>query len=337
MYYFRVKGYAPWPAKITKADKRKYSVYFYGTGEISQNLKSTDLYDYVLNRNKFVNEKNLKRKYFKEAVDQIDNIVKGEEDVTSINMAVTLAVADTEQNMLTKEKNSVQTQEKKKERKINSTISNTSVANIQATETVTDLKTSDQISRSGRKIKPKRFLDSEIADSPFLKRKAVPETKAVDAKTKKFSSDYYLKIECSLVELDHLIKASVGLGGAQPEKCIQYLRELQSLDITQIMLKKHPSCVETIKRLRRYVGNVKVWDMDETIRTDFNTKANQIRNEAETIYTGFKKLFNNSVTNSTFWEFFMEEVEKFREKTKNMSKHQLFGLIEEPANEKDPI
>lgn len=54
------------------------------------------------------------------------------------------------------------------------------------------------------------------------------------------------------------------------------------------MLKKNPNCVETMKRLRKYVGNTKAWDMSDEERIKFDFYAQQIRTKAEQIYNQFK-------------------------------------------------
>jgi hypothetical protein len=37
--FAKVKGYRPWPAKIVAVVSKKYSVYFYGTQEVGNNIK----------------------------------------------------------------------------------------------------------------------------------------------------------------------------------------------------------------------------------------------------------------------------------------------------------
>lgn len=54
------------------------------------------------------------------------------------------------------------------------------------------------------------------------------------------------------------------------------------------MLKKNPNCVETMKRLRRYVGNIKSWKFSDEDKRKFNEKAEKIRKEAIEIYNKFK-------------------------------------------------
>lgn len=54
------------------------------------------------------------------------------------------------------------------------------------------------------------------------------------------------------------------------------------------MLKKNPNCVETIKRLRRYVGNIKNWTISEDAKRLFILKTEKVRQRANEIYDSFK-------------------------------------------------
>lgn len=54
------------------------------------------------------------------------------------------------------------------------------------------------------------------------------------------------------------------------------------------MLRKHPMVVDTIKRLRRYVGNTKNWGFTDEQKEEFDAKATKVRFLAEAIYNRFK-------------------------------------------------
>lgn len=54
------------------------------------------------------------------------------------------------------------------------------------------------------------------------------------------------------------------------------------------MLKKHPNVVETIKRIRRYVGNVKDWQFTNEECSAFNENAAKVRDLSDSIYNKFK-------------------------------------------------
>lgn len=363
----------PWPAKITNVEKKRFFVHFYGTGEKSPAMKIEDLYEYSKNKAQFVVDKNLKRKFYSDAVDQIEAALRGEEDVASINnsMEESLNPVDedlaeiSQSNDTTKETNETKdethempelspetpittpTESNKKSKSKKSVVSPT----VQVTElpkppvivksSDTDASSEPEIvSRSGRKIKSKRYLIDEIEEPP-TKMRRVPEndTKSpskVSIPTKETPNpkkDALLQTESHLIELDHLIKASVGLKNADADQCLEHLNEYKTLKITPLMLKKRPGVVQTMKRLRRYVGNANNWEMDENTRADFEAKAHKIQLQAEEIYSSFKLMFpHNSDTNKSFWEYFSTKVQEFQEKTRGMTMHELNELYEEPPS-----
>lgn len=400
LVFARVKGYAPWPAKITKAEpkKKKYFVYFYGTGEASHAMKAEDLYTYTDHKEQFVNDKNLKRKFYKEAVEQIEAALRGEEDVASINNVSDVgnvldesqaqdssvnvtqddsAAVDVDSSVNLSTNATIEPEKPAKKSSAKQAKNNTQndrkspKVKLDVIDTPIEPPPAEPIvSRSGRKIKPKRYLEMEMEESispvprkrPTLTedhlKNETPESppkpaeptspppvkspvvkspvknSAVGSAKKKSNKDFILNLESNLIELDHLIKASVGLSSANPEKCIEHLDEYKTLEITPLMLKKHPGCVETMKRLRRYVGNAKKWDMDESGKADFEKKANQIRVKAEEIYSTFKRMFPaNETEGRSFWESFMDEVQKFRNKTQNLEQNEVIELIEEPEGD----
>lgn len=60
------------------------------------------------------------------------------------------------------------------------------------------------------------------------------------------------------------------------------------IPVTSFLLKKHPHCVETIKRLRGYVGNLQNWQYTVADVQTFNKKAEKVRKIAESVYDMFK-------------------------------------------------
>lgn len=94
--------------------------------------------------------------------------------------------------------------------------------------------------------------------------------------------------EVNLLQYDVDIKSSLQLTQADTAKCIAVLEKYKTLEVTALMLKKNPQVAETIKRLRRYVGNTKEWNLSDDQTAEFNEKASRIRKLAEFIYKNFK-------------------------------------------------
>nr|CAD7392894.1 unnamed protein product [Timema cristinae] len=143
----------------------------------------------------------------------------------------------------------------------------------------------------------------------------------------------YMNTEARLMELDALIKSKLSLIKADPEKCLGYLTELGDLDVQPLMLKKHPHIVDTIKKLRRYIGNVEEWGYTGDKKSLFIQQAEQIRTKAEYVFNKFKKLFVIP-ENKTFYQVFSEEVNKLKEHTVNMEDVEFYKLREEPRKVK---
>jgi len=81
--FAKIRGYPPWPAlvsgiKVDTPSRKKYNVYFYGTGERAE-CKPEDLCSYEENKSKL--GKPNKRKYFAEALLQIE---EDDDDVTLV-------------------------------------------------------------------------------------------------------------------------------------------------------------------------------------------------------------------------------------------------------------
>lgn len=140
----------------------------------------------------------------------------------------------------------------------------------------------------------------------------------------------WLRIEAQLLQLDAQIKSNLGLERADPDKCLQAMDDMLSLPIDPLMLKKHPHIVETVKRLRRYIGNLGDWKLNEEEESVFKQKAEQIRQKAEHIYNKFKAMFTIPEGQS-FWQSFSDQVVHFKELTKDMSEEKVFSLMSDPA------
>ncbi|XP_052866007.1 PC4 and SFRS1-interacting protein-like [Anopheles cruzii] len=406
LVFAKVKGYPPWPAKITRIDKSKYNVYFYGTGETA-NIKVEDLFPFEESKGKFATDKIMRRKGFKEAMLQIEAALSGEDpspisfDVAAVQSGVdeyamrsdlnepsfsdsrisaNSTVLDT--STVQREDDSVHNDsdtKRAKESKSPTTKKTAPVtdatvpaiprstqptlANNGAVQKEADAahpnaepvatgqaEAKEVVSRSGRKIKMKRFMDGDDEESaslgPPAKKKApnvapakekAPATPAGTGITTKKTSVfekiekermYFLKLEREIVALNMEVKASVKLASADAERCVRLLEQYQKLEVTQIILLKHPNCVETMKRLRKYVGNAKAWNMAETEQVKFDFFAQQIRAKAEQIYNRFKTMFPVPDNNVSFWECFQKKVSEYEKAIEHLTPEERHMIIE---------
>ena len=78
----------------------------------------------------------------------------------------------------------------------------------------------------------------------------------------------WLKVEQSIVDLDIALKMALHHEKPDMQRCLTLGKELESLAIVPLMLKKQPEIVTTIRRMRKYVGpkndqpdpKVKIWN-----------------------------------------------------------------------------
>ncbi|XP_041984901.1 PC4 and SFRS1-interacting protein [Aricia agestis] len=145
----------------------------------------------------------------------------------------------------------------------------------------------------------------------------------------------FLKTEMKLIELDAKIKTCLCLEKADTELCLKLLDELMDLDVKPLMLLKHPSCLETIKRMRAYVGNTPSWDLSESAVLLFSQHAHRIRRQADTLYTRTKGLFTVP-EGLSFWEYFTERVAHFKKVTAKLSSDELLEMVHEPLEMSTP-
>ncbi|XP_037949050.1 PC4 and SFRS1-interacting protein [Teleopsis dalmanni] len=443
LVFAKVKGYPAWPAKITKYNNKKYNVYFYGTGETA-NIKIEDLFKYEENKEKFSTEKNLKRSNFREAIEQIEAALKGEDsapiDLPSVALMDTSVGDYTGDDTLASINNSIAVHDTQEVNEIINTpevledVSEEKEIDEVVTEIKdkTQLKDSKNVSRSGRKTKPKRYSEDDNVTAHQAKRKVPKEgIGAADAKVKSSkkvnaskptatiapnvkSQNYdnvllalILPTKCIGIKLDYnkpesfpsvsdrleweaealkeakelkekleigeiklesvkdkvildvpigklnaeisadftsqmveresalfaerdfltqcqKLRECLGLKRAYVDKCLELLDNFKKFQLNQLMLLRNPDCVDIIRRLRRYVGNLKQWNLSSDEEARFKTNAEIIRQDAITIYNNFKRLFNYN-GEKQFWDEFTEHAKEFKEVTRNLGEqHRVF-------------
>lgn len=194
------------------------------------------------------------------------------------------------------------------------------------------------VARNAMKLKAQlesgEVLPEQVKDSldfnvvvPEDEKRLLTKDGAVHRKTYKLR---WLRIEAQLLQLDAQIKSNLGLDRANTDKCLQAMDDILALSIDPLMLKKHPHIVETVKRLRRYIGNLGEWKLSAEEGANFKQKAEQIRQKAEHIYNKYKAMFTIPEGQS-FWQSFSNQVVHFKELTKDMPEEKVFSLMSDPA------
>lgn len=141
----------------------------------------------------------------------------------------------------------------------------------------------------------------------------------------------YLKIEAQLLDIDVRIKSSLSLKLADPDSCLKYMDELLNIQINPLMIKKHPEVVDTVKKLRKYVGNTSSWKMSDEDRLIFASKAATIRSKSEHVYHKIKSLFMVPYGES-FWDVWARELKTFNDTVKGMNADDVYSLTTDPTD-----
>ncbi|XP_048001920.1 PC4 and SFRS1-interacting protein [Leguminivora glycinivorella] len=147
---------------------------------------------------------------------------------------------------------------------------------------------------------------------------------------------HFLKTEMKLIELDAKIKTCLSLEKADTELCLKLIDEILELDLAALMLLKHPTCMETVKRMRVYVGNAPSWEMSEAEALTFSKQAHRIRKKADALFITMRDLFHVP-EGLSFWELFNERVAQFKAATENLHADKLLEMVNEPIELSQPI
>ncbi|KAK6620556.1 hypothetical protein RUM43_010848 [Polyplax serrata] len=141
----------------------------------------------------------------------------------------------------------------------------------------------------------------------------------------------WLKLETRLVDIDVLIKTSLQKIKVDVDKALSLMDELITMPLDPLMLKKHPQVVDTTKKLRQYVGNLSEWKLSSEEKTNFEAKADKIRQKANILFNKYTALFAVP-ENSNFWNVFLDSVNEFAKLTEDMPRERVYGLIVDPTS-----
>ena len=118
-----------------------------------------------------------------------------------------------------------------------------------------------------------------------------------------------LKTEQKLADLDYMIKRSLNIKSPEMSKCLEHLNSLHTLPVTPLMLKKQPSIVATIRKLRKYVGPRLI--EEDKLGEQWVSDAQKIRLKANQIFNKLQSAFAVP-EGSNFWDAFDTHVTEFK-------------------------
>lgn len=304
-------------------------MYFYGTGETAS-VKSEDLDAYdVKNIARFNTERQIKKADYKEAVDQIQSAIDGndpapinagekepkeEADTTAeLEQAETDNSADESQLHIAEDAPKTTPQPQKRKAAAVKVKTDVMVPVVVEPESK---ENDEKVSRSGRKIKEKKMnMDEMDPDEMFAQaRKRVkvddgkPKPSPYNAAIEEFRASklHVLQDPVKKANLDHQyeminviqeIKLALGLEKqADVDRSLELMETFKDKvlpDVTALMLLKYPNTVDTVRRLRKYVGNIGPWTMNEAEALKFSAKAEKIRVISSEVYDQFKVSLHN--------------------------------------------
>ncbi|XP_017008911.2 PC4 and SFRS1-interacting protein [Drosophila takahashii] len=440
LVFAKVKGYPPWPAKITKSNNnKKYNVYFYGTGETA-NIKLEDLFPYADNKERFATEKIMKRAKFIDAIEQIESAMRGEDsapidlpgaeeaaapdstdavkqeepkEATDEPAAPTAAAADKPKKSGNRKSKApprhvdgdsegksssateaapppakrrvpteglganhvpaapATTSGKKSVKKSKPTAAVTPIQkrarpinNIRDNVLLVYMPTAKCLGIDMNYNKPEIF-ESAAAEEAWKEksrseamelklklesgqlepetmpgrivvepsRVEIPKQEALRFIEELIEHEDALFMERDFIQLSQQLRECLGLRRANVGKCLEILEQFKEVELTKLMLLRNPECVDIMRRLRRYVGNLELWKMDLSDEVEFKEKAQIIRKVSSGIYDGFKGLFNPEPEGEdNFWIDFCEKVKVYKTYTKNINENLRVGMNERSYN-----
>ncbi|XP_017857986.1 PREDICTED: PC4 and SFRS1-interacting protein [Drosophila arizonae] len=151
-------------------------------------------------------------------------------------------------------------------------------------------------------------------------RNEIPKQEAVRFIEELIEQEDALFMERDFIQLSQQLRECLGLRRANVGRCLEILEQLKDIELNKLMLLRNPECVDIMRRLRRYVGNLELWKMDISDELEFKEKAQIIRKVSTGIYDGFKAVFNpDSEPEENFWVDFCEKVKIYKNYTKNIN------------------
>lgn len=187
--------------------------------------------------------------------------------------------------------------------------------------------------KEAEEIKAKLEMGSIKIDSVRERIVVNPSRSKIHREAKeRFTSEMIEQEDALLVERDFIqisqqLRECLGLKRADVDRCLEILKQYKEFQLTKLMLLRNPDCVDSIRRLRRYIGNLKQWKLTEEEEVAFKAKAEIIRTEAVIIYNNFKKIFGPD-TSAHFWEEFCNQVQAYKENTKHIQDQNRLILTE---------
>jgi len=341
LVFGKVKGYPPWPARVTAlASKDRYRIFFFGTFETG-NLHTDNIWPYNRDNVRNFAVKNMKRQRYSEGMDQIEH----NPDLAPVEyedeLAVETAICQKSKQKTKKSEVSKITKETPGTLYYGKKIPEDSLSDV------IGVKMSSSIPVSA--IKEEVLVETPSRTRSVVKLNFVDEkyivkmkrTKNMKKKVKKTEEQMkveelkqklkWLKIEQKLVDINIAVKTALKLDNPDTDGCIAALDDLDGLPVEPLMLKKQPNIVTTIRRIRKYVGPQSGDQLSVKDKEMRNRAIQDIQTKADFLYNKLLSYFPAQDGDRTSLEQFQLELSQFKEKTSKMKETEFLELIQDPT------
>ena len=133
----------------------------------------------------------------------------------------------------------------------------------------------------------------------------------------------------NIVDFDSDIKITLNMSNLQIGHCSDLVNCVLNLKVTSLMLKKQPSIVLTMLKLKNYVNHMeKEWDEE---RKQMMVGIQLINSRSNACYSKFIMLFPeyDPTAEMDFFSYFQEQLDMFRMRTKELEEMRYVSLTEE--------
>ena len=322
-----IKGFRPWPARVTgPANKAgKYPVFFFGTYETGE-LKKQDIHQYSPESiSKWGKEG--KSKAFNRALKEIQENPK---DIFENQPFHSVRAATKSKAKAPKrpQHRKLYVQVKGTEEMIEIDMDKDRPQNFASKEEANDWeeKTLRDILRFKKLVEDGKFVPEDVVQRLQAKENKTEQELQIIERWKYVQLDRkekieWLKTEATLAQYGLDIQKCLSLQNPQLDQCMEILKDLNNLKISQLMLKKQPHVVKSIHKIRTYVGTSNT--------TEDNEKTKRIRDSANAMTNKMAGCFDGGSKHDNFYTFFTEQVKKFQEKTSSWPSEKITYLTTE--------
>ncbi|KAK2722534.1 hepatoma-derived growth factor-like [Artemia franciscana] len=316
--FAKLKGFPHWPGRILdySQDNKKYTLFYYGTHECGY-AKEEDLSFYSENKDKFGTKK---RRDLQVAIEEIET----NPDISD-EIEIVVPPPHSGRGRVESQRKTIKSITVKSPAgdvcEIHYDHDRPEIFKSKEEEETWEKETQENLKRLREDFESGKFQVAEWALPPNLR------PKKQDKEEQKLLKLMWLKREVELLDYHVKIKEHLSVKDPNCQLAMDCLDKLLELDVAPLMLKKHPYVLDTINKLKRYVGPKSAEDKKEEILQ----QADSIRSKAEKLFNKLTLLFVVP-EGKTFNEVFIAQIVEFQKATYAYSDERIMMLTEDPVD-----